>query len=599
MVKTEISHRTVSYHGSRRTVEDQLNRILANKLFAQSARMSRFLRFTVERTLDGKSEELKEYLIGVEVFDRKPSYDPRVDPIVRVEARRLRSKLRSYYESDGSADELVIDLPKGAYAPLLRARASVQPAPPPRPGAIAVLPFSNLSPEPDTEYFSDGLTEELIHRLTKVDGMMVVAWNSAAKLKGPRYDVREIGRQLNVSAVLVGSVRGCPERIRVTVQLIDTSTARYLWSETYDRNIEHLFVIQEEISTAIVKTLAIKLVDRAPVQPDQKPAHNLDNLYLKGRYHWNKRTSDGLSRSAQFFHQSIAADPESALGYAGLADAYTLLAEYGLASPTEFMPAAKSAARKALEIDPTLSEAHASLGLIYSVYDWEWAEAGEHFRKAMEFNPGYATAHHWYAVDYLCMLGRFDEAMEEIEIAQQLDPLSPIIREGKGSLLMFMGRYDEAIEEHRQTLELDRYFYKGFTSMGRAYLQKGQYDQAIAMLQKGWSLSGDIPSILGALGQAYALAGRHADARRMLAELTELSRRRHVPGTCPAIISIGLGETERALDLLEAACENRDKLATLKVHPVYDGLRSEPRFQALLRKVGFGPPKEAPAPALL
>ena len=602
MVKTEISHRTVSYHGSRRSVEDQLQRILASKLFAQSARMSRFLRFAVEQTLDGKTEELKEYLIGVEVFDRKPSYDPRVDPIVRVEARRLRSKLRSYYESDGGADDLVIDLPKGAYAPVFRPRAHVQPQALPRRGAIAVLPFSNLSPEPDTEYFSDGLTEELIHRLTKVDGLMVVAWNSAAKLKGPRYDVREIGRQLNVSAVLVGSVRGCPERIRVTVQLLDTSTARYLWSETYDRNIEHLFAIQEEISTAIVKTLAIKLVDRAPVQLAQKPAHNLEayNFYLKGRYQWNKRTADGLSRSAQFFHQSIAADPESALGYAGLADAYTLLAEYGLASPTEVMPAAKSAARKALEIDPTLTEAHASLGLICSVYDWEWPEAGEHYRKAMEFNPGYATAHHWYSVDYLGMLARFDEAMEEIEIAQKLDPLSPIIREGKGSLLMFMGRYDEAIEEHRQTLELDRYFYKGFTSMGRAYLQKGQYDQAIAMLQKGWSLSGDIPSILGALGQAYALAGRHADARRMLAELTELSRRRHVPATCAAIINIGLGDTERALELLEAACENRDTpLVTLKVHPVYDCLRSEPRFQALLRKVGFGPAKEAPASALL
>jgi serine/threonine-protein kinase len=188
--------------------------------------------------------------------------------------------------------------------------------------------------------------------------------------------------------------------------------------------------------------------------------------------------------------------------------------------------------------------------------------------------------------------------MEEIEIAQKLDPLSPIIREGKGSLLMFLGRHDEAIEEHRQTLEMDSYFYKGFTSMGRCYIQKGQYDQAIAMLQKGRSLAGDIPSILGALGQAYALAGRKTDARRMLTELSELARRRHVPGTAAAIIHIGLGETGQALDLLEAACQNRDTpLVTLKVHPVYDGLRSEPRFQAILRRVGFDAPRPKGAPA--
>ena len=613
MVETEVSHSTVAYYGSRRSVEDQLARILASKLFAQSARMSRFLRLAVEYTLNGRADELKEYLIGVEVFDRNAAYDPRVDPIVRVEARRLRSKLCSYYESLGASDALIIELPKGCYAPQFREKSSrentepasaLEPAPPPAPraGAIAVLPFSNLSPEPDTEYFSDGLTEEIIHRLTKVDGLMVVAWRSAAKLKGQRYDVREIGRQLNVSAVLVGSVRGCPDRIRVTVQLIDASSGHYLWSETYDRSIEDLFAIQEEISTAIVKTLPASLMDRPPTSAARKPAHNLEayNLYLKGRYQWNKRTTDGLNRGAQLFEQAIAIDPALALAYAGLADSYTLLAEYGLVSSGEVIPAAKSAARKALEIDPSLAEAHASLGLIRSVYDWEWPEAEKHYRRAMYLNPGYATAHHWFGGDYLGMLGRFAEGIEEIEISMQLDPLSPILREGKGSLLMFQGRFDEAIEEYRQTLEMDPYFYKGFTSMGRVYIQKGQYDQAIAMLQKGRSLAGDIPSILGALGQAYALAGRKADARRMLAELSELARRRHVPGTSAAIVHIGLGETGPALDLLEAACQNRDTpLVTLKVHPVYDCLRGESRFQAILRKIGFLPSKEAPASARL
>jgi TolB-like protein/Flp pilus assembly protein TadD len=572
---------------STRSIEDHLQRILASKEFASSARMSRFLRFAVERVLSGQSEQVKEYVLGVEVFDRKPSYDPRVDPIVRVEARRLRSKLESYYAGEGAADELIIEFRKGTYAPVFREKAEpVAHAEAPRAGAIAVLPFSNLSSEPDTEYFSDGLTEELIHGLTKLDGLMVVAWSSAARLKGQPYDVREIGRQLNVSTVLVGSVRGSGERLRVMARLVDTSNGHYLWSETYDRQIEDLFAIQEEISRAIVKTLQPKLI--APAI--QYGAYNLEayNLYLKGRFQWNKRTAEGLKRGVQLFEQAIAVDRDFALGYAGLSDAYSLLADYGLVKPADIMPAAESAARKALEIDPTLAEAHASLGLIRSLYAWEWAEAEQHYRRAMELNPGYATTHYWLAIDYFGRLGRWEEAFQEIEIALQLDPLSPIVRQGKGYLLMLSKRYDEAIEEYRQTLDLDCFFYRAFTSMGRAYTQKGMYEDAIAMLQKGRSLSGDLPSILGALGQTYALAKRPADARRLLEELAELAKRRHVASTCFALIHLGLGEKEQALDWLETGARGRElALAGLGVHPAYDNLRGEPRFQALLRKLGL------------
>ena len=578
---------------SARSIEEHLQRILVSKAFATSARMSRFLRFAVERVLRGESEQLKEYVLGVEVFDRRPSYDPRVDPIVRVEARRLRSKLASYYDSEGRGDELIIEFPKGTYAPVFRERApaAAEPAAPviqPHAGSIAVLPFSNLSAEPDTEYFSDGLTEELIHGLTKVDGLMVVAWSSAARLKGQAYDVREIGRQLGVSTVLVGSVRGACDRLRVTVQLVDTANGRYLWSETYDRQIEDLFAIQEEMSGAIVKALQLKLATPAIA----RGAYNLEayNLYLKGRFQWNKRTAEGLKRGVQHFEQAIAVDPEFALGYAGLSDAYTLLADYGMVSPGEIMPAAKSAARRALEIDPTLAEAHASLGLIRSIYDWEWAEAEQHYRRAMAFNPGYGTTHHWFAVDYLAMLGRWEEAFREIEVALQLDPLTPIIREGKGFLLMLVKRYDEAIEEYRQMLDLDAFFYKAFTAMGRAYAQKGMYEEAIAMLQKGRSLSGDIPNILGALGQTYAMASRPTDARRLLDELSELAKRRYVSSTCFALIHLGLGEKEKSLDWLETAARGHEMaLSALKVHPAYDPLRAEPRFQALLRKIGLAP----------
>jgi len=579
------------------SVEDQLRRVLASTIFAQSARMSRFLRFAVERALAGQSDQLKEYLIGVEVFDRKPNYDPRVDPIVRVEARRLRSKLKSYYDGDGRNDDVVIELPKGAYAPVFRSKSEPLETPlalseQPRPGSIAVLPFTNLSSEADNEYFSDGLTEELIHRLTKVEGLMVVAWSSAARLKGQPYDLREIGRQLKVSAVLVGSVRSAGGRLRVTAQLIDVASGQYLWSETYDRKIEDLFAIQEEISTAIVKTLPAQLMDRlGGLALRRDTCVEAYNFYLKGRFQWNKRTDEGLKRSVQYFEQAIALDPGFAVGYAGLADAYTLLADYGHTPSREIMPLAKLAARKALEMDPNIAEAHASLGLIRSLYDWEWPEAGDHYRKAMDLNPGYATAHHWFAVDYLAMLGRIEEGLVEIRLAQQLDPLSPIIREGTGFLLMISKRYEEAIEEYRQMLELDSYFYKAFTAMGRTYTQMGKYEEAIAMLQKGRSLSGDVPNILGCLGQTYALAGRPSEARRMLAELAELSKRRHVASTCCALIHVGLGEKEQALAWLEKACDNRElSLSVLKIHPAYDDLRGEPRFQAILRQIGLADP---------
>jgi serine/threonine-protein kinase len=290
----------------------------------------------------------------------------------------------------------------------------------------------------------------------------------------------------------------------------------------------------------------------------------------------------------QLFEQAIAIDQGFALGYAGLSDAYSLLADYGLVKPADIMPAAESAARKALEIDPTLAEAHASLGLIRSLYAWEWAEAERHYRRAMDLNPGYATAHYWFAIDYLGMLGRWEEAFQKIDLALELDPLSPIIREGKGFLMMLSRRYDEAIEEYRQTLDLDCFFYKAFTSMGRAYTQKGMYEEAISMLQKGRSLSGDMPNILGALGQTYAMANRPADARRLLEELAELARRRHVSSTCFALIHLGLGEKDQALDWLETGARGREtSLAGLKVHPAYDNLRAEPRFQTLLRKLGM------------
>lgn len=572
-------------------VRGQVEKVLSSGIFAASERMCRFLRFAVERSLEGRGAELKEYLLGVEIFDRSASFDPRVDPIVRVEARRLRSKLRSYYETQGRDDGLIIEFPTGTYAPRIRRRgAADKGAPGEQPaGNIAVLPFANLSPDPDSEYFSDGLTEELIHALTRVEGLRVVAWNSAARLKDTQQELATIGRQLKVPTVLMGSVRKSGDRLRILAQLVDTASGHYLWSETYDRRTEDLFAIQEEISRAIVSSLRIQLLGPAAARVG-RTTWNLEayDLYLRGRFHWNRRVREGLQLAIQYFTQAISVDPHFAPGHAGLADAYSLLADHGLSLPGEVMPKARAAALRALELAPDLAEAHTSLGIIQSLYDWEWRQAGEHYRRAIELNPGYATGRHWYACDYLALLGRFDEALSEMEVAVRLDPLSPVMNESQAYILLLARRYDEALEQHVATLEFHPHFFKSYTAMGRVYLQKRMYAQAIEMLQKGRSLAGDVPNILGALGQAYALDGQPEKARALLAQLTEMAQHRFVPWTAVALIHAGLGEVERGLDWLERACDRRDsQVSALKVHPAYDALRPSPRFAALLKRIGL------------
>jgi serine/threonine-protein kinase len=566
-------------------VRRQLDRISSSELFSRSPRMSRFLRFTVERSLEGRAEELKEYLLGVEVFDRKPEYDSRIDPIVRVEARRLRAKLHSYYDTDGRDDELIIEFPTGGYAPVFRLRGE---APPlereqeqPR-TTIAVLPFANLSPDSDNEYFSDGLTQELIHGLTKVAGLRVVAWHSAARMKGHEDDIFTIGERLKVGTVLTGSVRRSTDRLRIAAQLVDTSNGYYLWSETYDRELRDLFTIQEEISCAIIKTLKVRL---AGGRTTARPPQNLEaySHYLRGRFYWNQRSPDGLRKSVQYYEQALALDPQMAVCFAGVADSYTVMAEYGLVHPTEAMPKARSSAETALSLDPMLAEAHTSLGLIRSAYDWEWADAGKHYRRAMELNPGYATARHWYAVDYLAMLGRNAEAFAENEVACQLDPLSPIILEGKGFVRLLAGEYDAAFDLLQELADLEPAFAKAFAAMGRVRIQQGRYEEAIALLRKSREMGGDVPNVVAALGQAYALAGNRDQARALVGELRSLAERCYISSTCHAIVHLGLGENDTALDWLERGCARRDlSLITLKVHPVYDSLRHDPRFQRLV-----------------
>jgi serine/threonine-protein kinase len=452
---------------------------------------------------------------------------------------------------------------------------------------VAVLPFSNLGHGVDQDYFSDGLTEQLIHELTRIRGVRVVAWNSAAKLKGREDDIHEAARQLGVGSILVGSVRQAGERVRIAARLVQVSTGYYLWSETYDRQILDLFAVQEEIARAIAGTLERTLggtharrARRGPASPEAY------DLYLRGRFVGNQRTLSGLRRAIECFEQAIALDEALALAHAGLADALCLMADYGHMSPEEALPRARAAALRALELDPGSGEAHASYALIRCLYEWQWEEAEAFFRRAIELNPGYATAHHWLALDHLSVLGRFEEAQQELDLARQLDPLSLVIQEGKPYLLMLQRRYHEAIEGYRAFLELDTSFYRAYTGSGRTLTQMGRYEEAIAMFEKGRSMAGEVPSILGALGQSYALAGRHAEARRLLGELSALARERYVPSTPFALVHAGLGERDEAVAWLEIGADRHDlPLTVIKTHPAYDSLRDHPRFTALVDRI--------------
>ena len=552
--------------------------------------MVRFLRLAVERTLEGKADELKEYLIGVEVFDRPSSYDPRVDPIVRVEARRLRSKLKAYYAGDGNNDLVRIEFRTGSYAPQIRMLGDGSAASRPDIHTIAVLPFANLSASAENDYFSDGLTEELIHALTRLRGMRVVAWNSAAQLRGVEQDMQEVRRQLQVANVLTGSVRIAGPSLRVRAQLIDIATGVYLWSETFDRPMQDVFAIQEEIARNIVRTLRLQLSSGAEAALLARPHTSVSSYdyYLKGRYHLHRRTPDDLARGLQYFEAAVAVDPDSALAHAGLADAYVLLVDYGLLHPTKGVPKVRAAATRAIELDPTLADAYPSLAVIRAHWDREWQDAEDLYRKAIGLNPGCATAHHWLATDFLAVVGRLDEGELELEIALQLDPLSSIIHEGRASFSIWRRQYDEAVRRYCEIREFDPTFYKAYTGLGRVYALQGKYTDALAMLEKGRALAGDVPNILGAMGEIFALSGDTASARRILAELTARALDSYVPSTCFARVHSGLGEVERALDWLEKGCEQRElPMAMLKIHPVYDPLRDKPRFQAVVERMRF------------
>jgi TolB-like protein/Flp pilus assembly protein TadD len=462
-------------------------------------------------------------------------------------------------------------------------------APLPKIESIAVLPLANLSGDPEQEYFADGMTEELITDLGKISALRVISRTSVMQYKGTKKPMPEIARELNVDAMVEGSVLRSGGRVRITAQLIQANPEKHLWAESYERDLRDVLALQGEVARDITNEIQIKLTPQqqarlASARPVNPGAYE---LYLKGRYEWNKRTEQGLKKGMQYFKDAIAQDPNYAAAYAGLADSYHVLADNGFLPAGDAEPKAKVAALKALEIDGDLAEAHASLAGPLADFDRDWTGAERECRRAIELNPGYATAHHFYAL-FLSNLGRHDEAIREIEEARKLDPLSVRINANVGLVLYLARQYDAAIEQLRKTLELEPNDVASHAYLGWTYLQKGMHQEAVAEFQKAVNQQiGSLAPIAG-LAQAYAVAGKRDEARRVLNQVKALSGQKFVVPYQIATIYVGLGEREEAFAWLERAFEAHDsKLGALNVDPSLDSLRSDPRFQDLLRRMNF------------
>jgi len=454
--------------------------------------------------------------------------------------------------------------------------------------SIAVLPFDNLSRDQENAYFAEGIQDEILSRLAKIADLKVISRTSTQKYKSTPDNLREIAKQLGVSNILEGSVQKVADQVRVSVQLINATSDAHLWAEIYDRKLTDIFAVESDIAKTIAETLRAKLTGSEEQMMSMKPTENTQayELYLKGRFFWNKRTGADLRKAIEYFNQAIAKDPNYALAYAGLADSYLLLSAFGAASPSDSLPQAKAAAKRALEIDDTSAEAHTSLGQILLFYDFDFAGSTREFKRAITLNPNYATAHHWYGSGPPTCLGEFDRGIAELKRAQQLDPLSLIINADLGGAFVAARRYDEAITQLRKTIEMDPRFYFAHWNLGEALELKGQLPEAIAEYKKAAELDED-PFVLALVGQADAKLGQRDEAIKILSQLERLATKRYVANYSFALMHMALGEKAKAIDWLERAYRDRSgpEIVGIKVDPMLDPLHGDPRFEALVQKV--------------
>ncbi|GEM_PF-986513 len=493
-------------------------------------------------------------------------------------------------ELDSEPDELTLELYKqiesGGIKPVTVDSSKHQPTQ--TIDSLAILPLMNASADPEMEYLSDGITESIINNLSQLTGLRVLAWSTVSRYKGRQANALEAGKALGVRGVLTGRVLQVSDRLVIKAELVDAADGSHLWGERYDRELEDIFAIEREISSEISEKLRLKLTGEEKARLTKRHTENIEayHAYLKGRYFVNKRMTGWIRKGLQCFQQAIDIDPGYALAYAGLCDSYTFLVTWEALPPKEGFPKAKEAARIALDVDEKLAEAHA--GLAHALlHNWEWLEAGKAFKRAIALNPGYASAYLWYS-EYLAATGCLDEAITEIKKAQEIDPLSLITNDDLGWMLYFARRYDEAIKQSRKTIEMDPHFLLARLRIGQAYVQKAMYDEAIKEFQRVVAVSSSTDTALLLMGHAYAVSGRRNKALAVLDRLSRQAKPRYFSPYRVAAIHAGLGEKEEAFKWLEQAYEKHDtKMIWLKVDPVLDGLRSDERFENLLRRVGF------------
>jgi TolB-like protein/DNA-binding winged helix-turn-helix (wHTH) protein/Flp pilus assembly protein TadD len=455
--------------------------------------------------------------------------------------------------------------------------------------SIAVLPLENLSGDASQNYFADGMTDELITDLAQISALRVISRTSVMVYKGAGKPLPQIARELNVDAVVEGTVLRSGDQVRITAQLIEASTDKHLWSQSYEGELRDTLALQNRVASAIADQIRINLTPREQAALKSAKAVNPEayQSYLKGRYFWNKRTADGLKAALAYFNQAIEEDPKYAQAYSGLADTYALLGDwqYAVMTPKEAFPKAKAAAIKALELDNTLGEAHNSLAFVLDGFDWDFDSAGKEFQRAIELDPGYATAHHWYAW-HLSLLGRFDDAIAEMRKAENLDPLSLIINADLAELLGLAHSYDESIQQSRKTIEMDPHFALAHNQLAQAYLQKHMYEEAVAELQEAVKLSGGSPTCIANLARAYVASGKRSEAVKLLSDLKKRSNPGYSNAAEIAMIYASLGDTDQAMNWLEKGYEERFNPGVL-LRPGFDPLRSDPRFKELLRRIGL------------
>jgi TolB-like protein/Tfp pilus assembly protein PilF len=571
-------------------ITQQLDRLLASATFRQVDRLKRFLSFIVREGIAGRSDQLKEYVIGVQVFDKEASFDPRADPIVRVQARRLRARLVRYYQEEGRPDEVAIDLPKGGYAPTFRLReggtsvkrsitASLL-----NKNTVAVLPFADHSAAGDLAYFCNALRQEIIHALAALQTLRVLAWDPEEPVDAA--DPRQAVNTLHAAMVVSGSIRIAGDKLRVIAHLIDGASGCYLWSESMDCT-ETDFHAQEAIAQTIMKKLRPDALGSGLLRGSRRTGNlAARNLYLQGRYHMDQRTEEGLQKGVEFFERAIVEDSQYALAHSGLADAYGLLTHYGVLAPAQVWTKAASSAASAVLLDGSSAEAHTSLAHVKSTQDWDWSGSEREFRLAISLDPGYATAHHWYAVSCLVPTGRLDEALDDMLIAQSLDPVSSIVARDLALVHLYRRDLDAALDQCDHAIELNPHFSPAYWTLGLIQEQRGDFDESAAAFHRGIHLSPQTPRMQSALARTLALAGKRKEALEIVRRLEALAKHRYISPFEFASMRFALAQIDAGFRWLNQSCQDRSfELLSMRVDPRLDMVRNDPRFNAIAKQM--------------